>query len=178
MANKPEKAAGKESVPASAKAAVKPRAALTKAVAKSFTKTGRAAVKAPPTVKSTGVKQAAKRKTAAKSRGRLVRSAKFAVGQVVRHRIYPFRGVVFDIDPVFANTEEWLNAIPAEVRPRRNQPFYHLLAESAESEYIAYVSEQNLLADNSGEPVRHPQISEYFIVNDDGTLRAVMFQAH
>jgi len=118
------------------------------------------------------------KKLAARSRPRTIREAKFAVGQVVRHRVYPFRGVVFDIDPVFANTEEWLAAIPAEVRPRRNQPFYHLLAESAETEYIAYVSEQNLLADDTGQPLRHPQINEYFVEEDDGTLRAVFLQAH
>ena len=79
---------------------------------------------------------------------------------------------------MFANTEEWLAAIPPDVRPRRNQPFYHLLAESEETEYIAYVSEQNLLPDETGQPLRHPQISEYFVENDDGTLRAVFLQAH
>jgi heat shock protein HspQ len=88
--------------------------------------------------------------------------ARFGIGQVVRHRIFPFRGVIFDIDPVFNNTEEWWLAIPEEIRPRKDQPYYHLLAENADSEYIAYVSEQNLLADDSGEPLRHPQIKEYF----------------
>ena len=73
------------------------------------------------------------------------RTAKFAIGQVVKHRVYPFRGVIFDVDPVFANTEEWLASIPAEVRPRRDQPFYHLLAENSQTTYVAYVSEQNLL---------------------------------
>jgi heat shock protein HspQ len=86
------------------------------------------------------------------------RVAKFPIGAVVKHRLFPFRGVVFDIDPVFANTEEWYNAIPAAVRPRKDQPFYHLFAENAETEYVAYVSEQNLLPDESGEPVRHPQV--------------------
>jgi heat shock protein HspQ len=90
------------------------------------------------------------------------RIAKFTIGQVVRHRIHPFRGVVFDVDPVFDNTEEWWMAIPEERRPAKDQPYYHLLAENAESEYIAYVSEQNLLADDSGEPLRHPQLSEFF----------------
>ena len=90
------------------------------------------------------------------------RDAKFRIGQVVRHRIYPFRGVIFDVDPEFSNTEEWWNSIPEHVRPTRDQPFYHLLAENAETEYIAYVSEQNLVLDDSGEPVRHPQIDEYF----------------
>jgi len=84
-----------------------------------------------------------------------IRSAKYRVGQIVRHRFFPFRGVVFDVDPIFANTEEWYQAIPEEIRPSKDQPFYHLLAENAETEYIAYVSEQNLLPDDTGEPVRH-----------------------
>src|SRR5215470_17229975 len=104
------------------------------------------------------------------------RTAKFMIGQVVRHRVYPFRGVVFDIDPVFANTEEWYQSIPAEVRPHKNQPFYHLFAENAESEYIAYVSEQNLLPDVSGEPLRHPQVSEMFALSDDGTYRPLFLE--
>src|SRR6187455_3440914 len=101
-----------------------------------------------------------------------VRSAKYSVGQVVRHRVHPFRGIIFDIDPIFNNTEEWWQAIPAEIRPRKDQPFYHLLAENAESEYIAYVSEQNLLPDTSGKPVRHPQIAEVFEREDDGSYKA------
>ncbi len=90
------------------------------------------------------------------------RIAKFEIGQVVKHRIYPFRGVIFDVDPTFSSTEEWLNAIPEDVRPRRDQPFYHLLAESAQATYVAYVSEQNLLPDSSGAPVRHPQLKLFF----------------
>lgn len=105
-----------------------------------------------------------------------VRTAKFSLGQVVRHRIYAFRGVVFDIDPVFSNTEDWWLAIPAEIRPVKDQPFYHLLAENEETEYIAYVSEQNLLADDSGLPLRHPQITDFFIEDDEGRLRAVFMQ--
>jgi len=90
------------------------------------------------------------------------RTAKFAIGAVVRHRVYPFRGIVFDVDPVFDNTEEWWLAIPEEVRPRKDQPFYHLLAENAETEYVAYVSEQNLLPDTPGEALRHAGIAEMF----------------
>ncbi|TPM41944.1 heat shock protein HspQ [Mesorhizobium sp. B2-3-4] len=97
-----------------------------------------------------------------------MKTAKFAIGQVVRHRLFPFRGIIFDVDPQFANTDEWYEAIPADVRPRKDQPFYHLLAENAETEYIAYVSEQNLLEDQSGEPVRHPQIKEMFDKKPDG----------
>ena len=95
--------------------------------------------------------------------------AKFKLGQVVRHRLHPFRGVVFDVDPEFANTDEWWLAIPAEKRPRKDQPYYHLLAENAETTYIAYVSEQNLLEDESGKPVRHPQVAELFGELRNGT---------
>ncbi len=108
----------------------------------------------------------------ANSHARTARTAKFAIGAVVKHRVYPFRGVIFDIDPVFNNTEEWWNAIPEEVRPSKDQPFYHLLAENAETEYVAYVSEQNLVPDPSPDPLRHPQISEVFVKTRDGKLVA------
>ena len=98
-------------------------------------------------------------------------NARFRIGQVVRHRIYPFRGVVFDVDPQFDNTEEWYASIPAEVRPRKDQPFYHLFADNENSSYIAYVSEQNLLPDEFGEPVRHPQVAETFDRDDSGLYR-------
>jgi heat shock protein HspQ len=88
--------------------------------------------------------------------------ARFAIGDVVRHKLYGFRGVVFDIDPVFANSEDWYESIPAEVRPRREQPFYHLLAESDDASYVAYVSQQNLVVDDSEEPIDHPAIAGLF----------------
>ena len=88
--------------------------------------------------------------------------ARFAIGDVVRHRLFDFRGVVFDIDPVFANSEEWYEAIPEHARPRRDQPFYHLLAENEDASYVAYVSQQNLLIDTSGDPVDHPQVGQLF----------------
>lgn len=106
------------------------------------------------------------------------KTAKFSIGQVVRHRLFPFRGVIFDVDPQFSNSEEWYEAIPAAVRPRRDQPFYHLLAENAETEYIAYVSEQNLLEDRSGEPVRHPQINDMFDKTTDGSYRPKPHSRH
>src|SRR5476651_581854 len=99
------------------------------------------------------------------------RVAKFGIGQVVKHRIYPFRGVIYDVDPVFANTEEWWRQIPAEVRPAKDQPFYHLFAENAETQYVAYVSEQNLLPDMSDTPIRHPQVAEVFVRDADGAYR-------
>jgi heat shock protein HspQ len=91
-----------------------------------------------------------------------VAHARFAIGEVVRHRLFDFRGVIFDVDPVFANSEEWYEAIPEDIRPPKDQPFYHLLAENGESSYTAYVSQQNLLVDDSDEPVDHPAISGLF----------------
>jgi heat shock protein HspQ len=107
-----------------------------------------------------------------------VRNARFQIGQVVRHRLYPFRGVIFDVDPTFSNSEEWYSAIPQDVRPNKDQPFYHLLAENADTEYVAYVSEQNLVADPSDEPLRHPQVSELFEDLKDGVFRFRFLQEH
>lgn len=97
-----------------------------------------------------------------------MREAKFGIGQVVRHRMFTFRGVIFDVDPTFNNSEEWWNAIPEQVRPRKDQPFYHLLAENDDSHYVAYVSEQNLQLDESGEPVMHPDLAQAFEATDEG----------
>ena len=97
-----------------------------------------------------------------------VAHARFAIGDVVRHRVFDFRGVIFDVDPVFANTDEWYDAIPEAIRPHKDQPFYHLLAENAESSYVAYVSQQNLLPDDSGDPVDHPAVAGLFGDYDGG----------
>ncbi len=127
----------------------------------------------PSAVKSASAKSAGRRN--AQSR---MRRAKYGLGQVVKHRLYPFRGVIFDIDPVFNNTEEWWLSIPEEIRPRKDQPFYHLLAENAETTYIAYVSEQNLLPDGTGTPVRHPQVKEMFAKAEGGQYRALFLTPH
>jgi heat shock protein HspQ len=100
-----------------------------------------------------------------------IRYAQFQIGQVVRHRIFPFRGVIFDVDPQFANTDEWWDSIPEDIRPRKDQPFYHLLAENDQGSYVAYVSEQNLLPDDSGEPVAHPQAQVMFESFKNGQYR-------
>lgn len=97
-----------------------------------------------------------------------VATARFGIGEVVRHRMFDFRGVIFDVDPVFANSEEWYLAIPEGIRPRKDQPFYHLLAENDESTYTAYVSQQNLVRDDSDEPVDHPAIGDLFDAMGDG----------
>jgi heat shock protein HspQ len=96
------------------------------------------------------------------------RTAKFAIGKIVKHRKYPFRGVIFDVDPTFSNSEEWWLSIPEETRPRKDQPYYHLFAENSETTYIAYVSEQNLLDDDSGKPVRHPEVASVFTGMEGG----------
>jgi heat shock protein HspQ len=97
-----------------------------------------------------------------------VRAARFSLGDVVRHRLFPFRGVVYDVDPVFSHTEEWWLSIPESVRPRKDQPFYHVLAENEQTTYEAYVSEQNLLPDETGQPCRHPLVGELFRELVDG----------
>ncbi len=97
--------------------------------------------------------------------------ARFAIGDVVRHRQFDFRGVVFDIDPVFANSEEWYEAIPAELRPEREQPYYHLLAENGENSYIAYVSQQNLIGDGESGPIDHPSVEQLFDAFHAGRYR-------
>jgi heat shock protein HspQ len=94
--------------------------------------------------------------------------AKYHLGQIVKHRKHPFRGVVFDVDAMFSNTQEWYDAIPEEVRPSKDQPFYHLLAENDQNFYVAYVSEQNLIADYSGVPVEHPDLEDLFGPLKDG----------
>jgi len=97
-----------------------------------------------------------------------VRRAKFGIGDTVKHRFHPFRGIVFDVDPTFNHTEEWWLSIPADKRPLKDQPYYHLLAENADGTYEAYVSEQNLLPDDSEEPCRHPLLDEVFEVDPAG----------
>lgn len=105
--------------------------------------------------------------------------AKFSIGQIVKHRLYPFRGLIYDVDPVFANTDEWYESIPEEVRPRKDQPYYHLYAENDRSVYEAYVSEQNLLPDDeSKQRLRHPQIKQKFTRDSDGNYRMKNQIAH
>ena len=97
--------------------------------------------------------------------------ARFGIGDVVRHKIFDFRGVIFDVDAVFANSEEWYDAIPEALRPSKDQPFYHLLAENNESSYIAYVSQQNLVPDDSDDPIDHPAFTTMFDFVEGGGFR-------
>lgn len=100
-----------------------------------------------------------------------IREARFSIGEVVRHKLFDFRGVIFDIDPVFANSEDWYQSIPENVRPNKDQPFYHLLAENGENSYVAYVSQQNLITDAEAGPVDHPSVDEMFESFRDGRYR-------
>ncbi len=102
----------------------------------------------------------------------------FTIGQVVRHRLFPFRGVIYDVDPEFANSDEWYDSIPAEHRPAKGQPFYHLLAENEETSYEAYVSQQNLLPDATDEPVHHPKIPSLFGELKAGQYKLKAFPRH
>ncbi len=100
-----------------------------------------------------------------------VKYAKFSLGDIVQHRVFSFRGIIFDVDPEFSNSEEWYQAIPEDIRPRKNQPFYHLYAQNDQTTYEAYVSEQNLLPDQSDEPLRHPAIANEFSRDATGIYR-------
>lgn len=108
----------------------------------------------------------------------LVGSANFAPGDIVRHRMFNFRGVIFDVDPVFNNSDEWYEAIPEAIRPSKDQPYYHLLAENDESSYVAYVSQQNLIADSEGGPIDHPQIDAMFEGLDKGRYQVRGIHRH
>jgi heat shock protein HspQ len=144
------------------------------------TRKAAAAVEAAPRSATVSVEKSKSRKPRPRpaSPVRAMPRAKYSVGQIVRHRYFPFRGVIYDIDPVYNNTDEWWLSIPPERRPRKDQPFYHLLAENAETEYIAYVSEQNLLPDDTGVRPRHPRVKEMFRESKDGSLRPVFIRAH
>ena len=105
-------------------------------------------------------------------------TAKYQIGQIVKHKHYPFRGVVFDVDAQFSNTDQWWESIPEDIRPHKDQPFYHLLAENAENTYVAYVSEQNLEIDFDPEPVSHPQVAELFDNMKDGVYHQRYINSH
>ena len=112
------------------------------------------------------------------SMGKNIPVARYGIGEMVRHRLLDFRGVIFDVDPQFANSDEWYEAIPEAMRPAKDQPFYHLLAENAETSYVAYVSQQNLVHDESDEPVDHPAIGTMFDSFDGERYRLRPTQTH
>ena len=104
-----------------------------------------------------------------------IQKGKFSIGDIVKHKHFEFRGVIYDVDFEFNNSEEWYQSIPKNVRPRKDQPFYHLLAENDEITYEAYVSEQNLDIDTSGEPMGHPDLAAMFGDYDGGGKYPLQF---
>ncbi|MGD2167241.1 MAG: heat shock protein HspQ [Gammaproteobacteria bacterium] len=94
-----------------------------------------------------------------------VRQAKFAVGDIVHHRLFDYRGVVFDVDSMFALTDEWYEQM-ARSRPPKNEPWYHVLVHAAT--HTTYVAERNLRHDRSAAPVAHPMIGQLFSTFENG----------
>ena len=101
-----------------------------------------------------------------------IKKAVFNIGDVVRHRHFSFRGVIFDVDPEFPTPKNGMKR-SAEICPAREQPFYHLLAENDDSYYTAYVSQQNLVSDGDAGPVDHPELEDMF----DDFIRAAIRHA-
>ena len=85
--------------------------------------------------------------------------ARFAVGQRVHHKLFDYRGVVYDVDPVFAGTEEWYQQV-ARSRPPRDRPWYHVIVDGAS--HTTYVADRHLEADPSGAPIASPLVAEVF----------------
>ena len=83
-------------------------------------------------------------------------AARFFVGQIVHHKRFNYRGVVFDVDSTFQGTDEWYEQV-AQSRPPKNQPWYHVLVDGAE--HTTYVAERNLESDQEGHPVEHPLVA-------------------
>ena len=83
----------------------------------------------------------------------------FSIGDLVRHKLFDYRGVVVDIDPHFQLTDEWYEAV-ARSRPPKNEPWYHVLVHDAENS--TYVAEQNLETDSSGKGINHPMTGKFF----------------
>jgi heat shock protein HspQ len=94
-----------------------------------------------------------------------VAKAKFSLGQIVQHRVFDYRGVIFDIDFEFQGSEDWYNTV-ARIRPPKNQPWYRVLVDNAE--HVAYVGERNLESSGIGEPIRNPSVDLYFSGIENG----------
>lgn len=94
-----------------------------------------------------------------------MQNARFSIGQLVHHRLFGYRGVVYDVDPVFMGTEEWYEQV-ARSRPPKDQPWYHVLVHGAD--HTTYVAERNLEPDDSGEPIAHPALDMFFSGFRDG----------
>jgi len=91
--------------------------------------------------------------------------SRFHIGQLVVHQRFDYRGVVYDVDPVFMLSDEWYDEV-AETRPPKDEPWYHVLVDGGDVE--TYVAERNLLALNDDEPISHPEIETHFRQFDHG----------
>ena len=91
--------------------------------------------------------------------------ASFRVGQLVHHKLFDYRGVVVDVDPVFEGDDAWYEMM-VRSRPPKDKPWYHVLVHDAE--HMTYVAERNLEPYESGEPIHHPVLDEFFADFRDG----------
>lgn len=91
--------------------------------------------------------------------------ARFAIGDLVHHKLFDYRGVVYDVDPQFALSEEWYETV-ARSRPPKDEPWYRVLVHNAINE--TYVAERNLEPDGVADPVSHPLIDALFVGFIDG----------
>ena len=97
-----------------------------------------------------------------------MKQAKFSIGQCIHHRLFDYRGVVVDVDPEFLGQDDWYEA-NAMSRPPKDQPWYHVLVHDANNE--TYVAEQNLMEDETQEPVNHPLLERFFVEYDGSVYR-------
>ncbi len=91
--------------------------------------------------------------------------AKFAIGELVEHRLFDYRGVIFDVDPSFQLTDEWYEVV-ARSRPPKDKPWYHVMVHDAV--HATYVAEQNLAHDSSADPISHPMLEHFFTGFENG----------
>lgn len=98
-------------------------------------------------------------------------SVKFTIGQVVHHKMFDYRGVIVDVDPIFNSSEEWYEEV-ALSRPSKDKPWYYVLVDGASHQ--TYVAEQNLESDESGKPIDHPQVPEFF----NGLIDGIYIMKH
>jgi len=86
-------------------------------------------------------------------------TTKYAIGDLVHHRLFDYRGVVIDVDPYFQLSEEWYDTV-ARSRPPKDQPWYHVIVNDSTS--LTYVAEKNLEVDLSGNKINHPMVDKLF----------------
>lgn len=91
--------------------------------------------------------------------------ARFFVGQVVHHKLFDYRGIIYDVDAVYSGTEEWYEQV-ARSRPPKERPWYHVLVDG--ETHTTYVAERNLEPDPDETPIDHPLFGDLFRRSDEG----------